>query len=58
MVSNLLQIAELLVPFMPETAEKIKGVFGSGMLNPLQAPLFPKEVRKAQSPSSPSSVEK
>jgi methionyl-tRNA synthetase len=42
MVSNLLQIAELLVPFMPKTAEKIKGVFGSGMLNPLPGPLFPK----------------
>jgi methionyl-tRNA synthetase len=42
MVGSLLQIAELLTPFMPETAIKIKGVFGSGMLNPLPGPLFPK----------------
>jgi methionyl-tRNA synthetase len=42
MVGNLLQIADLLVPFMPVTSAKIKGVFGSGMLNPLPAPMFPK----------------
>jgi methionyl-tRNA synthetase len=41
-VGNLLQIAELLLPFMPVTSAKIKGVFGSGMLNPLPSPLFPK----------------
>jgi methionyl-tRNA synthetase len=46
MAANLLEIAELLVPFMPETAEKIKGVFGSGMLNPLPGPLFPKKEKE------------
>jgi methionyl-tRNA synthetase len=42
MVSSLLEIAQLLIPFMPETAEKIKNVFGSGVLNPLPGPMFPK----------------
>jgi methionyl-tRNA synthetase len=42
MVGNLLQIAELIAPFMPETATKIKGVFGSGILQPLPGALFPK----------------
>jgi methionyl-tRNA synthetase len=42
MVGNLLQIADLLVPFMPVTSTKIKGVFGSGVLNPLPSPMFPK----------------
>lgn len=42
MVANLLEIAYLLEPFMPETAEKIRVVFESGMLKPLPGPLFPK----------------
>jgi methionyl-tRNA synthetase len=45
MVSSLLEIAQLLIPFMPETAEKIKGVFGSGVLNPLPGPMFPKHEK-------------
>jgi methionyl-tRNA synthetase len=46
---GLLQIAVLLEPFMPETAAKIQKVFGSGMLKPLEAPLFLKEVKPAGS---------
>jgi methionyl-tRNA synthetase len=42
MVGNLLQIADLLYSFMPGTSAKIKGFFGSGVLNPLPSPLFPK----------------
>jgi methionyl-tRNA synthetase len=42
MVANLLEIAALLSPFMPETTEKIRAVFESGVLKPLPAPLFPK----------------
>lgn len=42
MASNLLEIGDLLEPFMPETAAKIQGVFGSGVLKPLAGPLFPK----------------
>ncbi|MCA9323955.1 methionine--tRNA ligase [Candidatus Saccharibacteria bacterium] len=43
MASALLEIAELLVPFMPQTAEKIKGVFAEGIIRQLDGPLFPKE---------------
>lgn len=42
-VANLLEIAVLLVPFMPGTANKINDVFGSGILKPLPGPLFPKQ---------------
>jgi methionyl-tRNA synthetase len=45
MAANLLEIAELLEPFMPETAAKIKDVFGSGILKPLPSSLFPKEEK-------------
>ncbi len=41
-VSNLLEIAELLEPFMPETAYKIAYCFKEGIVRPLEAPLFPK----------------
>ncbi len=41
-VACLLEIAELLVPFLPETAAKIKGVFESGVVQPIEGTLFPK----------------
>ncbi len=41
-VACLLEIAALLNPFMPETAAKIHGAFGSGVLKPLPGALFPK----------------
>lgn len=45
-VSCLLEIAELLVPFMPETAAKIQEIFESGVVKPFD-PLFPrKEIPK------------
>lgn len=40
--SCLLEIAELLEPFMPETAHKIQFVFKEGIVRPLDGPLFPK----------------
>jgi len=40
--SDLLQIADLLEPFLPSTAKKIKGVFESGIVRPLKTTLFPK----------------
>jgi len=47
--ASLLEIASLLAPFMPDSAAKIQGVFGSGMLKPLAALLFPKhESTEAQ----------
>lgn len=41
-VSDLLEIADLLEPFLPGTAAKIKGVFESGIVKPLETTLFPK----------------
>jgi methionyl-tRNA synthetase len=47
-VADLLQIATLLTPFMPETSQKIGNIFGSGVIKPLEGTLFPKdEVKKA-----------
>ena len=42
MVGALLEIAGLLTPFMPATADKIRQVFSSGLLKEVPAPLFPK----------------
>lgn len=47
MAGALLEIATLIYPFMPETAEKIQTVFGSGVLKPLAGPLFPKAEKPA-----------
>lgn len=40
--SDLLEIAELLEPFLPVTSAKIKSVFESGIVKPLETTLFPK----------------
>jgi methionyl-tRNA synthetase len=42
LVSDLLEIADLLLPFLPETAAKIRSVFASGTVVPLKTTLFPK----------------
>jgi methionyl-tRNA synthetase len=42
MVGALLEIGELLQPFMPATSDKIRQVFASGLLSEMPAPLFPK----------------
>jgi methionyl-tRNA synthetase len=42
MVGALLEIAELLTPFMPATADKIQQLFSSGVLKGPVSPLFPK----------------
>ena len=47
MVGALLEIAILLEPFMPDTAAKIKNLFGSGLLKELPPPLFPKHDHPA-----------
>ncbi len=41
--SCLLEIADLLVPFLPDTADKIKKVFADGMVHPIEGTLFPKK---------------
>jgi methionyl-tRNA synthetase len=47
-VSCLLEIAELLEPFMPDTASKIRGIFETGVVVPIQGTLFPKAVKEAE----------
>lgn len=42
-VSCLLEIADMLVPFMPETAAKIQSVFEKGMVQPTEGTLFPRK---------------
>lgn len=39
----LLEIAELLEPFLPETAVKIRHVFEEGVVRPIEGTLFPKQ---------------
>jgi len=41
--SDLLEIADLLKPFLPETATNIQTVFGEGIIRPYNGTLFPKE---------------
>jgi methionyl-tRNA synthetase len=41
--SDLLQIADLLEPFMPDTAVKIRNVFKDGVVRPIEGTLFPKK---------------
>jgi methionyl-tRNA synthetase len=40
--SNLLEIADLLMPFLPDTAAKIHAVFAEGIVRPTNGTLFPK----------------
>jgi methionyl-tRNA synthetase len=40
--SSLLNIAQLLEPFLPDTAAKIKGIFQGGTVQPIKGTLFPK----------------
>ncbi|MGH7196060.1 MAG: methionine--tRNA ligase [Candidatus Saccharimonadales bacterium] len=40
--SDLLEVADLLAPFLPETAQKIRQVFASGVIQPIAGTLFPK----------------
>lgn len=47
-VSCLIEIAEMLKPFMPDTAAKIQGIFSEGVLHPLKNTLFPKSQTTAQ----------
>ncbi len=42
-VSCLLEIANLLEPFLPETASKIQAAFAEGLVNPIEGTLFPRK---------------
>ncbi|HEY1064048.1 MAG TPA: methionine--tRNA ligase [Candidatus Saccharimonadales bacterium] len=47
--SALLEIADLLEPFLPESATKIRNVFSEGIIRPIEGTLFPKqEVAEAK----------
>ncbi len=48
-VSCLIEIAEMLSPFMPETAQKIRYVFEEGVIRPIEKTLFP---RKDEAPKT------
>ena len=48
-VSSLLQIADLLTPFLPDTAVKIKAIFAEGVVRPTKGTLFPKRAEAASS---------
>jgi methionyl-tRNA synthetase len=41
-VSNLLEIAELIEPFLPDTAVRIRNVFSTGVVRPIEGTLFPR----------------
>ncbi len=41
-VACLLEIADLLTPFLPETSAKIQGIFAEGTLHPIAGTLFPR----------------
>lgn len=47
-VSCLLEIADLLEPFLPDTASKIQGIFKEGLVTPLSSTLFPKHEEPNQ----------
>lgn len=42
MSSCLIEIAELIEPFMPETSQKIQFIFNTGVVRPIEGTLFPK----------------
>lgn len=46
--SCLLEIAELLEPFLPETAVKVRNVFAEGVVRPIVGTLFPKQEEAAK----------
>ena len=52
-VGSVLQIADLLVPFLPSTAEKIQKVFESGTIVALEGVLFPKIYIHTENPATP-----
>jgi methionyl-tRNA synthetase len=48
--SSLLQIADLLKPFLPDTSKKIHDTFESGVVKPIEGVLFPKLYLHTQAP--------
>lgn len=52
-VGTLLQVAELLTPFLPDTADAIRYMFGDGVVKPLDRVLFPKIYLHTPDPHAP-----
>jgi methionyl-tRNA synthetase len=52
-VGTLLQIADLLVPFLPATAQKIHAMLGTGVVVPVEGVLFPKVYLHTPDPHAP-----
>jgi methionyl-tRNA synthetase len=50
-VSCLLEIADLLAPFLPDTADKIRNVFTKGVIHPFSGTLFPKQETATAKPN-------
>jgi methionyl-tRNA synthetase len=48
--SSLLQIADLLKPFLPDTSKKIHDTFETGVVKPLEGVMFPKVYLHTQAP--------
>lgn len=48
----LLEIAELLKPFLPETSERIRAVFIEGVVRPIEGTLFPKQELFGAAPAT------
>jgi len=46
--SALVEIADMLEPFLPETATKIRNVFSAGIVRPIDGTLFPKHETPAK----------
>ncbi len=50
--ASLLEIADLLEPFLPDTSAKIKHTFSQGVVRPTKGTLFPRIVSKAKTVTS------
>ena len=50
-VGCLLEIADVLTPFLPETAAKIQALFKDGLISPMEGTLFPKRQGKQAPPA-------
>lgn len=56
-VGTLLQIGDLLVPFLPSTAKAIQVTFETGVIAPQATVLFPKVYKHTPDPRAPKSME-
>ena len=50
---TLLQVSDMLYPFMPQTAEKIHDMFASGVVPSELTPLFPRKYLHTPDPRTP-----